>query len=57
MQYWTLSEQADEPKPRIANAHVLRCVYQVFRDEGYGQLLICTPAEFLGGDDDKEFYT
>ena len=42
---------------RIANAHVLPRVYQVLRDEGYGQLLICTPAEFLGGNDDKESYT
>ncbi len=41
----------------IANAHVLPRVYQVLRDEGYGQLLICTPAEFLGGNDDKESYT
>ena len=38
----------------IANAHVLPRVYQVLRDEGYGQLLTCTPAEFLGGDDDEE---
>ena len=41
----------------IANAHVLPRVYQVLRDEGYGQLLICTPAEFLGGDDVEESNT
>ena len=36
----------------IANAHVLPGVYQLLEDYGYDQLLICTPAEFLGGDDD-----
>jgi hypothetical protein len=40
----------------IANAHELPRVYRLLDDHGYGQLLICTPAEFLGGDDndDKE---
>ena len=36
----------------IANAHELPRVYRLLDDEGYGQLLICTPTEFLGGDDD-----
>ncbi len=36
----------------IANAHELPRVYRLLQDEGYGQLLICTPTEFLGGDDD-----
>ena len=36
----------------IANAHELPRVYQLLGGLGYGQLLICTPAEFLGGDDD-----
>lgn len=39
----------------IANAHELPRIYQVLRDEGHDQLLICTPAEFLGGDDDEIF--
>jgi len=38
----------------IANAHELPRVYQLLDSEGLGQLLICTPAEFLGGDDDEE---
>lgn len=40
----------------IANAHELPRVYRLLDNQGYGQLLICTPAEFLGGDndDDKE---
>ena len=39
----------------IANAHELSRVYRLLEEQGYGQLLICTPAEFLGGDnDDKE---
>ena len=29
-------------------------IYQLLEDAGFGQLLICTPAEFLGGDDDEE---
>jgi predicted nucleic acid-binding protein len=36
----------------IANAHELPRVYELLRDEGLGTLLICTPAEFLGGDDE-----
>ncbi len=35
----------------IANAHELPRIYQVLRDEGLSTLLICTPSEFLGGDD------
>ncbi len=38
----------------IANAHELPRVYQLLDSEGLGQLLICTPAEFLGGTDDDE---
>jgi len=40
----------------IANAHELPRVYRLLDDHGFGQLLICTPSEFLGGgnDDDKE---
>ncbi len=38
----------------IANAHELPRVYRLLRDHGFGQLLICTPAEFLGGIDDDE---
>lgn len=38
----------------IANAHVLPQVYQLLRNEGFGRMLICTPAEFLGGDNDDE---
>ena len=34
----------------IANAHELPRVYRLLEEHGYGQLLICTPAEFLGGD-------
>lgn len=36
----------------IANAHELPRIYRLLDDHGLGQLLICTPAEFLGGDDD-----
>ncbi|MGB7323642.1 MAG: hypothetical protein WBD31_02135 [Rubripirellula sp.] len=36
----------------IANAHKLPRIYQILREQGHGQLLICTPSEFLGGDDD-----
>lgn len=36
----------------IANAHTLRRVYRTLNDLGYPGLLICTPAEFLGGLDD-----
>lgn len=38
----------------IANAHELPRIYNLLGQEGFGQLLICTPAEFLGaqnGDD------
>jgi predicted nucleic acid-binding protein len=38
----------------IANAHELPRVYQLLSSVGLGQLLICTPAEFLGGNDDDE---
>ncbi len=38
----------------IANAHELPRIYQVLNHEGLGQLLICTPAEFLGGDSHGE---
>lgn len=38
----------------IANAHELPRIYRMLEDRGFGQLLICTPAEFLGGDDDNE---
>ncbi len=33
----------------IANANTLPRVYAVLAERGYGGLLICTPAEFLGG--------
>ena len=32
----------------IANAHELPRVYQLLAREGFGGMLICTPAEFLG---------
>lgn len=38
----------------IANAHELPRVYRLLDEHGFGQLLICTPAEFLGGDDDHD---
>ena len=38
----------------IANAHELPRVYRLLDDHGYGNLLICTPTEFLGGDDDDQ---
>jgi len=38
----------------IANAHELPRVYRLLDEHGFGQLLICTPGEFLGGDDDNE---
>ena len=38
----------------IANAHELPRIYQLLDREGLGQMLICTPAEFLGGDDGEE---
>jgi len=36
----------------IANAHELPRVYRLLHEYGFGQLLICTPAEFLGGEND-----
>ena len=36
----------------IANAHVLPRVYDLLEELGLPRLLICTPAEFLGGQDD-----
>ena len=38
----------------IANAHELPRIYRLLDEHGFGQLLICTPAEFLGGDDDND---
>ena len=38
----------------IANAHELPRVYRLLEDQGFDQLLICTPNEFLGGDNDDE---
>ncbi len=38
----------------IANAHELPRIDRLLEDLGYGQMLICTPAEFLGGDDDDD---
>ena len=38
----------------IANAHELPRIYELLDHEGLGQMLICTPAEFLGGDSDDE---
>jgi hypothetical protein len=38
----------------IANAHTLPAVYSVLSVQGYGGLLICTPAEFFGDLDDDE---
>jgi len=38
----------------IANAHELPRVYRLLNDHGVGQLLICTPTEFLGGEDDDD---
>ncbi len=35
----------------IANAHVLPGVYDLLEELGMPRLLICTPAEFLGGPD------
>lgn len=39
----------------IANAHELPRIYDLLNREGFGQLLICTPIEFLGaqGNDDR----
>lgn len=41
----------------IANAHELPRIYRLLDEQGFGQLLICTPVEFLGGDDDQESNT
>lgn len=38
----------------IANAHELPRIYNLLDQEGHGQLLICTPAEFLGAQDDDD---
>lgn len=38
----------------IANAHELPRIYNLLDQEGFGQLLICTPAEFLGAQDDDD---
>lgn len=38
----------------IANAHELPRIYSLLDAEGLGQLLICTPTEFLGGQDDDD---
>ena len=38
----------------IANAHVLPRVYDLLEELGLPRLLICTPAEFLGGPNDVD---
>ncbi|MCG8447973.1 MAG: type II toxin-antitoxin system VapC family toxin [Pirellulales bacterium] len=38
----------------IANAHELPRIYDLLDREGLGQLLICTPTEFLGAQDDDK---
>lgn len=38
----------------IANAHELPRIYNLLEAEGFGRLLICTPAEFLGGEASNE---
>lgn len=38
----------------IANAHVLPRLYRLLDDLGVPGLLIATPIEFLGGDDNDE---
>ncbi len=38
----------------IANAHELLRIYELLDREGLGKMLICTPAEFLGGDSNDE---
>ncbi len=37
----------------IANAHVLPRVYDMLEELDLPRMLICTPAEFLGGVDDE----
>ena len=39
---------------RTANAHELPRIYELLDREGLGHMLICTPAEFLGGDSNDE---
>ena len=41
----------------IANAHVLPRVYNLLEELGLPRLLICTPAEFLGGSNDEESHS
>jgi hypothetical protein len=38
----------------IANARELPRIYRLLDERGFGQLLICTPAEFLGGDENDD---
>ena len=38
----------------IANAHVLPQIYRLLDEFGLSGMLIATPIEFLGGDDDDE---
>jgi len=38
----------------IANARELPRIYRLLDGRGFGQLLICTPAEFLGNADNQE---
>jgi len=38
----------------IANAHELPRIYDLLSAAGFGQLLICTPTEFLGAQDDDD---
>jgi hypothetical protein len=38
----------------IANARELPRIYRLLDERGFGQLLICTPAEFLGNAADEE---
>ena len=38
----------------IANAHELPRVYRLLDEQGHDRLLISTPAEFLGGDNDDQ---
>lgn len=40
----------------ISNAHELPRIYQLLRSKGLDQFLICTPSEFLGGNNDDESY-
>lgn len=38
----------------IANAHILPMVYRIIRSEGFQPPIICTPAEFLGENNETE---